>query len=67
MSSNNRVKEIREKLSLSRTALARRAGVSVPTVVKAEAGKPLRLETKRKILIGLGYGISEKSKVFPKE
>jgi DNA-binding XRE family transcriptional regulator len=67
LNTNNRVKEIREKLGLSKTALARRAGVSVLTVTSAEDGKALRLETKRRILLGLGYGITEKNEVFPKE
>jgi transcriptional regulator with XRE-family HTH domain len=67
LSSNNRVKEIREKLGLSKAALARRAGISALTVTRVESGKALRLETKRRILLGLGYGIAEKSEVFPRE
>jgi DNA-binding XRE family transcriptional regulator len=49
---------------LSKTELARLAGVSPLTVDRIEKGQSCRLETKRKILLALGIKISQKSKVF---
>jgi len=44
--------------------LARKAGVSVLTVDRIEKGGKCRMETKRKILIALGYSFEDKDKVF---
>ena len=47
--------------------LARRAGVSPLTIDRVEKGKACRMETKRKIMLALGYELSEKAKVFPED
>lgn len=61
----NAVKEIREVLLMSKAELARKAGLSPLTVDRVERGKSCRLETKRKIILALGYSLSDKNKVFP--
>jgi len=60
----NIVREIREELLMSKAELARKAGVSSLTVDRIEKGKSCRMETKRKIILALGYNLSDKSKVF---
>ena len=60
----NRLKEYRERILLSKTELARKAGLSPLTIDRVEKGFPCRLETKRKILKALGLDFSEKDKVF---
>jgi len=60
----NNLKKYREKLLLSKSELARKAGVSVLTVDRVERGGKCRMETKRKILIALGLSLDEKAKVF---
>jgi DNA-binding XRE family transcriptional regulator len=61
----NAVRKIREVLLMSKAELARKAGLSPLTVDRVEKGKSCRLETKRKIILGLGYSVSDKNKVFP--
>ncbi|MBN1849528.1 MAG: helix-turn-helix transcriptional regulator [Deltaproteobacteria bacterium] len=61
---NNIVKDIREELLMSKAELARKAGVSSLTIDRIEKGKSCRMETKRKIILALGYDLSEKNKVF---
>jgi DNA-binding XRE family transcriptional regulator len=61
---HNRVKKIREKLLLSKSELARKAGVSPLTIVRIEKGMGCRMETKRKIISALGYDLSDKDKIF---
>ncbi|MFC1840835.1 helix-turn-helix transcriptional regulator [Thermodesulfobacteriota bacterium] len=61
----NLVKEIRENLMMSKAELADKAGVSAQTIDNLEKGKSCRMDTKRKIIIALGYEISEKNKIFP--
>ena len=51
----NPLKVARERLMISRSELARRAGVSVITLDRIEKGKPFRLDTKRKIVKALGF------------
>ena len=62
--SQNSLKIIRESLMISRTELARKAKMSPFTITRIENGMPCRMETKRKIVLALGYKISEKNKVF---
>ena len=62
---HNFVKEIREKLRLSKAGLARKAGISPLTIDRIERGKSCRIETKRKIILALGYKVADKDKVFP--
>lgn len=61
----NSVKDIREKLLMSKAELARKAGVSPLTIDRIEKGKSCRMETKRKIILALGYSLSNKEKIFP--
>jgi DNA-binding XRE family transcriptional regulator len=63
----NIVKEIREELLMSKAELARKAGVSPLTIDRIEKGKSCRMETKRKIILALGYHLSDKDKIFPKD
>ncbi|MFQ5916238.1 MAG: helix-turn-helix transcriptional regulator [Candidatus Binatia bacterium] len=64
MAQTNNVRSIRESKMLSKTELARLAGVSPLTVDRIEKGQSCRLETKRKILLALGIKISQKNRVF---
>jgi DNA-binding XRE family transcriptional regulator len=64
---HNAVREIREKLLMSKAELARKAGVSSQTIDKIEKGNSCRMETKRRIIIALGYELSDKEKIFPGE
>jgi DNA-binding XRE family transcriptional regulator len=64
---NNIVKDIREELLMSKAELARKAGVSPLTIDRIEKGKTCRMETKRKIILALGYSLSDKDKIFPEE
>ena len=49
---------------MSKAELARKAGVSPITIDRIEKGMDCRMETKRKILLALGYDLSDKDKVF---
>jgi DNA-binding XRE family transcriptional regulator len=49
---------------MSKAELARKAKVSTVTIDRIEKGKPCRLETKRKIILALGFKLSEKEKIF---
>lgn len=60
----NQVREIREAMLMSKAELARRAGVSPLTVDRVERGYNCRLETKRKIILALGYDLKDKEEVF---
>ena len=64
MAVGNSVKKIREAQLLSKAELARKAGVSPLTIDRIEKGKACRMETKRKIIIALGYKLSDKDKIF---
>ena len=60
----NNVQRCREALMMSKAELARKAGLSTLTIDRVEAGRPCRLDTKRKILLALGKRISDKDEVF---
>ncbi|MBW1727704.1 MAG: helix-turn-helix transcriptional regulator [Deltaproteobacteria bacterium] len=62
--SKNLLKEIRESLMMSKAELARKANISPITITRIEQGMPCRMETKRKIILALGYKISDRTKVF---
>ena len=47
----NNVQRCREALMMSKAELARKAGLSTLTIDRVEAGRPCRLDTKRKVLI----------------
>ena len=60
----NNVQKFRESLMMSKAELARKAGLSTLTIDRIEAGRPCRLDTKRKILLALGMKVSDKDRVF---
>ena len=62
---HNIIRGIREGLLMSKTELARKAGLSPLTIGRIENGEPCRMETKRKIILALGYQLSDKDKIFP--
>lgn len=61
---HNAVKEIRERLLMSKAELSRKAGVSPLTIDRIEKGENCRVETKRKIILALGYDLPDKDKLF---
>ena len=61
---SNHVQRYREARMMSKAELARKAGLSTLTIDRIEAGRPCRLDTKRKILLALGLRISDKDQVF---
>jgi DNA-binding XRE family transcriptional regulator len=63
----NNVKKYRELLLMSKAELARKACVSPLTVSRIERGLPCRLETMRKIILALGYALTDKKKIFPEQ
>jgi DNA-binding XRE family transcriptional regulator len=58
------LQKLREAQLLSKAELARRAGISSLTIDRIEAGKDCRLDTKRKIILGLGLSLSDRQRVF---
>jgi DNA-binding XRE family transcriptional regulator len=61
---SNNVQKFREAQMLSKAELARKSGLSTLTIDRVEAGRPCRLDTKRKILLALSLRISDKDQVF---
>jgi len=49
---------------MSKSELARKAGISPITITRIENGLPARLETKRKILEALGLSFTDRFEVF---
>jgi predicted transcriptional regulator len=60
----NNLRQIREAKMLSKMELAKLATVSPLTIDRIEKGKSCRLSTQRKILLALGFKITEKELVF---
>ena len=60
----NSLKKIRESLMMSKSELAREAKVSPITIARIEKNMQCRMETKRKILLALGFKLSDKNKIF---
>ncbi|MBA3019007.1 MAG: helix-turn-helix domain-containing protein [Proteobacteria bacterium] len=60
----NSLKKIRESLMMSKAELAREAKVSPITIARIENNMLCRMETKRKILLALGFKLSDKNKIF---
>ena len=60
----NDVQRLREEQLMSKAELARRAGVSVLTIDRVERGNECRVDTKRKIILALGYSVGDRRKVF---
>ena len=63
----NNVRAIRESLLMSKAELARKAGVSALTIDRVERGMDCRMDTKRKIILALGFKLIDKHKVFGNE
>jgi DNA-binding XRE family transcriptional regulator len=61
---SNNVQTFREGLMMSKAELARKAGLSTLTIDRVEAGRPCRLDTKRKILLALDLKVSDKDRLF---
>ena len=61
----NLVKKIREDLMIGKAELAKKSKVSSITIARVENGMSCRLETMRKIILGLGKDLSDKDKIFP--
>jgi len=63
----NNVQKIREEQLMSKAELARKAGLSALTIDRVEGGMSCRMDTRRKIILALGFKLTEKEKVFPEE
>ncbi len=60
----NNVRQIRESKMMSKAELARKASVTVQTIDRIEKGNDCRLDTKRKIILALGYKLGDRSRIF---
>jgi hypothetical protein len=49
---------------MSKAELSRKADISPITITRIENGMPCRRETQRKIVLALGYNISDKNELF---
>ena len=65
MKTRNNVREIREWKLMSKTELARLAGISPITIDRIERGEACRVETMRNIILALGFTLEDREKVFP--
>jgi len=63
----NCVRQLREDMMMSKAELARKASVTVQTIDRIEKGKECRVDTKRKIILALGYNLADRSRVFKNE
>lgn len=61
----NNVQKIREQQLMSKAELARKAGLSALTIDRVEGGMSCRMDTMRKIILALGFKLSDKEQVFP--
>ena len=61
----NNVRQFREELLISKAELARKAGLSALTIDRIEKGMSCRMDTKRKILLALGFKLSDRDRIFP--
>ena len=64
MSKSNSVRQIRESKMMSKAELARKASVTVQTIDRIEKGNDCRLDTKRKIILALGYKLADRASIF---
>ena len=60
----NSVRQIRESKMMSKAELARKADVTVQTIDRIEKGNECRLDTKRKIILALGYKLTDRKQIF---
>ena len=49
---------------MSKAELARKAGLSSLTIDRLEAGRPCRLDTKRKLLAAFGLKVIDRARLF---
>jgi DNA-binding XRE family transcriptional regulator len=63
----NCVRQLRENMMMSKAELARKASVTVQTIDRIEKGKECRVDTKRKIILALGYKLADRSRIFMNE
>jgi len=63
----NCVRKIREAKMMSKAELARKAEVTVQTIDRIEKGNDCRLDTKRKIILALGYKLVDRTRIFDSE
>ena len=64
MVNTNSVRQIRESKMMSKAELARKADVTVQTIDRIEKGNECRLDTKRKIILALGYKLTDRTRIF---
>jgi len=64
MGKKNNLKKLREAKLMSKAELARLAGVSAVTIDRIERGEQCRVETKRKIILALGFALTDREQVF---
>ena len=64
MANRNSVRKIRESKMMSKAELARKANVTVQTIDRIEKGNTCRLDTKRKIILALGFKLGDRAKIF---
>jgi len=64
---SNCVRQIRETKMMSKAELARKASVTVQTIDRIEKGNDCRLDTKRKIILALGYKLVDRTRIFDSE
>lgn len=67
MDQKNSLRKIREDRMMSKAELARKANVTVQTIDRIEKGKECRLDTKRKIILALGYNLADRDTIFEDE
>ena len=60
----NCLREIRESLMISKAELSRKANIAPATITRIEDCMPCRMETQRRIVLALGYKISDSDKIF---
>ena len=67
MAKSNSVRQIRESKMMSKAELARKADVTVQTIDRIEKGNECRLDTKRKIILALGYKLADRTRIFEED
>ena len=67
MTKSDCVRQIREAKMMSKAELARKASVTVQTIDRIEKGNDCRLDTKRKIILALGYKLADRTRIFNSE
>ena len=67
MVNTNSVRQIRESKMMSKAELARKADVTVQTIDRIEKGNECRLDTKRKIILALGYKLADRTLIFEEQ